>query len=176
MKTRHFLLSGLMILALCQACNNGPSRDEMVDDLRVQDSIFTSNSNKMAIDNIEAQKMVDGYMQFADKFPQDSLSPLFLHKAGDIYSQIGNCDNALQLYDRIIEKYPEYQNIEDVFFNRGWTLESAQRYPEAREAFKDYLERCPNHPLANDIRYMLEQNLIGLSAEEQYEAIVGKQQ
>lgn len=176
MKTRHIIFSGLMALVLSQACNNGSSRDQMVNDLRVQDSIFTSNSNKMAIDNEEAQKMVDGYVQFANQFPQDSLSPLFLHKAGDIYSRTANCDEALKLYDRIIEQYPDYVNIEDVFFNRGWTLESAQRYPEAREAFKDYLERCPNHPLANDIRYMLEQNLIGLSAEEQYEVIMGKQQ
>ena len=171
MKLKH-IISTLAVVALLAACTRQPSREEALSEIRTADSTFTSNANKMAINPAEASHMIALYTQFVDQFPGDSLAPLFLIKAGDIASHTANTDTAIMLYDRVINDYADYANIAEAYFYKAWTLESAERYPEAKAAFERFVELFPDHPLANDIRLQLANNLIGLSPEEQLKVIL----
>ena len=170
---KHKLLfAGLITLSLC-ACNHQPNREALVSEIESADSAFVSHANRMASNTEDASHMMELYTQFADLFPEDSLAPIYLRKAGDIAAHTANEDQAVELYNRVIEQYGDYPELSEVYFSKAWTLEQGQRYAEAKEAFLLFVDQYPDHPLAKDIRFMLEQNLIGLSVEEQYEAIVG---
>ena len=171
MKLKHIIYS-IALMALVTACNQQPSREEALNELRTADSTFTSNANKMAINPAEASHMIALYTQFVNRFPDDTLAPLCLLKAGDIASQTDNTDTSLMLYNRAISDYGDYAYIAEVYFNKAWMLETAQRYDEAREAFQQFLDLFPEHPMARDVRFQLESNLIGLSPEEQLNAIL----
>lgn len=172
MKRYTILLAGLIALTFA-ACNPKNNREAALREIETADSILSVSVNRMAVDMDQAAHIVDLYTQFADQFPEDSLTPGFLHKAGDIAAHIGQEDNAVVIYDRILSDYTDYPALAEICFNKAWTLEQGQRYAEAKEAFQQFVDQYPEHPLAKDIRFMLEQNLIGLSVEEQYNAIIG---
>ena len=169
-----YLFGTLALVALMASCSQQPNREESLKEISTADSTFTSNANKMAINPAEASHRISPYTQFVDRFPSDSLAPIFLLKAGDIAAHTANTDTAIMLYDRAISDYAAFPHIDEAYFCKAWTLESAERYAEAKEAFEIFVEKYPAHPLANDIRLQLKNNLIGLSPEEQLNAILSQ--
>lgn len=170
----------LLTIAACAAmlcaCNPKPNREALINEIEKADSTFTSNSNCMAIKPEEASQMMELYTRFADQFPEDSLTPLYLRKAGDIAAHVGEVDAAVGYYDRVIDQYADYEQLSDVYYAKAWTLEMYERYAEAKEIFQYFVDTYPDHPLAPDTRIQLEKNLIGLSPEEQLAAILANAQ
>ncbi len=46
-------------------------------------------------------------VEAADKADNESLSPLFLHQAGQLYEELKQPEKALELYERIKKDYPQ---------------------------------------------------------------------
>lgn len=164
MKKIFFTL--IIASAMLVAC--GPNREERINQIEdFEDSVFES---AIGADPEVADKLTKMYVDFADKYPADTLAPEYLMKAGEVQSNVLHTDRAVELYDRVISKYPEFEDVQMCYFLKGNAYELNCQYDKAKAAYEDYLDKYPTHFMAEQTRKMLP--FIGMSPEEMFEAIM----
>lgn len=145
---------------LMVAC--GPSREERISAIEdFEDSIFES---AVAADPQVADQLTQLYVDFADKYPKDSLAPQYLMKAADVQSNVLHTERAVELFDRIIQDYPDFDEVPMCYFLKGNALELNSQLDEAKAAYEEFLAKYPDHYMADQTRKMLP--LIYMSNEE----------
>ena len=145
---------------LMVAC--GPSREERIIAIEdFEDSIFES---AVAADPQVADQLTQLYVDFADKYPKDSLAPQYLMKAADVQSNVLHTERAVELFDRIIQDYPDFDEVPMCYFLKGNALELNSQMDEAKAAYEEFLAKYPDHYMADQTRKMLP--LIYMSNEE----------
>lgn len=163
MKKIIFLFS---ITAIAVACNNmakEPSRDELSHTIdSIYSSLIASNQYENA-DTTQGNNIVSLFIKFADTYPTDSLTPFYLHRAAQVATGMGNIEEMIEYYNRVIDNYPDYIKLDECYYEKGIALDNAGRKDEARETYQQFLEMYPNHFLADDIRKAL--SLLDLSDE-----------
>lgn len=169
MKLAKILLSATICMTMFAAC--GPNRDKSVAEIEAANSQLLENANVMGIDPVAAQNVIGLYMKFAEDFPKDSLTPIYLFKAGDMASNLALFDTAILCYDRVINDYAETDVVCEALLMKGFTFEQQQKFDDARAAYNAFLEHCPDHPLAKDIKHQMDNHMIGMSPEEMLEFV-----
>lgn len=163
MKKIFFLFS---ITAIAVACNNmakEPSRDELSHTIdSIYSSLIASDQYENA-DTVQGNNIVRLFIKFADTYPNDSLTPFYIHHAAQVEAGMENTEQMIEYYNRVIDNYPDYIKLDECYYEKGIALDNAGRKDEAREAYKEFLEMYPNHFLADDIRKALP--LLDLSDE-----------
>lgn len=157
MKKIAILLLAAVILT---ACN--PSREERINQIEAfEDSIFEAT---VAADPKTADELTKLYVDFADHFRNDSLAPIYLLKAAEIQGNVLHTEEAVELFDRVIEDYPDFEEVPMCYFLKGNALELNSQIDEAKAAYEEYLEKYPDHYMADQTRQMIP--LLGKSPEE----------
>ena len=157
MKKISILAFAALLMVAC-----GPSREERINQIEdFEDSIFES---AIAADPETADQLTALYVAFADKYPNDSLSPEYLMKAADAQSNVLHTERAVTLFERVINDYPDFEEVPMCYFLKGNALELNSQIDEARAAYEEFIEKYPNHFMADDARRMLP--IIGMSDEE----------
>ena len=153
MKSRILIFAAA--LTLLAGCNRGPkepTRDELAQSIDSIEAPLMQAAMIEAIDTAQGNKLVALYIQFADTYPDDTLSAAYLHRAAQVANGMGLIDDMTTYYDRVIDNYPDYAN-----------LDNAGRKEEARKAYQEFLTEYPDHFLANDIQTSL--SLLDMSDE-----------
>jgi tetratricopeptide (TPR) repeat protein len=100
------------------------------------------------VDVAEAQALSD---------PCNPKSPDFLYRAGEIARSIRTLPKAMSIYDWLLEEYPDYEKTPTVYFLKGFMLENNVEDKEgAREIYSDFLTKYPNHEMADDVRFLVD--------------------
>ena len=92
------------LMCLTTACNN---REQMIAEIQAAEESLNNEGILIVTDTTRANSMVAQYIAFADKYPDDSLAPVYLYRASDITLSIGNSDENLALLERIISNYDD---------------------------------------------------------------------
>lgn len=96
------------------------------------------------------------YTRYADSLPQDKNAPVYLMKASDLYHTQGNYARTCQLYKIIIEKYPDFKDLDMVMYLYASSLDSElDDRAEAKKQYQLYLEKFPKSPYVEDARARL---------------------
>ncbi len=152
----------LLTLAAVLMVACGPSREERINQIEdFEDSIFES---AIAADPATADQLTELYVAFADKYPGDSLSPQYLMKAADMQSNVLHTERAVELFDRVIDEYPDFEEVPMCYFLIGNALELNSQIEDAKAAYEEFIAKYPDHFMADDARRMLP--IIGMSDEE----------
>ena len=152
----------LLALATVLMVACGPSREERISAIEdFEDSIFES---AVAADPQVADQLTQLYVDFVDKYPKDSLAPQYLMKAADVQSNVLHTERAVELFDRIIQDYPDFDEVPMCYFLKGNALELNSQMDEAKAAYEEFLAKYPDHYMADQTRKMLP--LIYMSNEE----------
>ncbi len=160
MKKILFLLLASAALVAC-----GPGREERVDEiLDFEDSIFV---NAIVADTATADKLTDLYLAFADKYPNDTLTPQFLMKGAEMQSNVLHTKRAIELFDRVINNYPDFSEVPMCYFLKGNAYDLNCQYTEAKEAYQIFVDKYPDHFMASDTRKLIP--LVGMTPEEIFE-------
>lgn len=89
--------------------------------------------------------------------PDSPKSPEFLHKAGETARSIRAYTKALEFYEWIGSKYPDYEKAPQALFLRAFTLDNdLGRIDEARALYESFLEKYPEDDFADDTKFLLE--------------------
>lgn len=143
----------IVILTICAFIGCTPSREEM------QSRINQYEQNIINTDVYSGQKSTDTlielYTEYANNYREDSITPTYLFRAADLASNTGNTDLAIELLNRIISSYPEYHDIAGCYFMIGYAYETNEQYDLAKEAYQTFVDKFPNHILANDTKKMI---------------------
>jgi outer membrane protein assembly factor BamD (BamD/ComL family) len=147
-----------LLVALFTACGGGekaasPSAELAGRIKAMEDSLFNATS----YDQRKAQSLLDVYKAFAATHPLDSMAPEYLFRAAGLSKSMRDPDQSIFLYDRIITDYPSWYRLPDVYYLKAFTIDSDQdRKGEAERAYKEVINRYPDHPFAKDAKAMIE--------------------
>jgi len=103
------------------------------------------------VDSVSVLELLSSYQNFALKYPKDSLSPEYLYKAAALTNSIGRGTQAIELYETIIQNYPDFKKLPDCYFMEAFVYENVLgNIGKAAEKYSEFIEKFPNHPLADD--------------------------
>lgn len=163
---RIFLTLCCVAALLLTACK--PNRNQLQEQItEMEGRLFAS---LVMSENETADSLVALYAQYVDAFPKDSLAPIYLFRSADVLINMNRTDEAEDQLDRMIEEYPDFEEIAMCYFQKGFAYEQNQQYDLAKEAYSEFVSKFPNHYLANDTRKMLP--YIGLSPEEMLDVVM----
>lgn len=176
------LLPFLFVPVLLAACGGGKAPDAGGRDAKavemeqritgMEDAIFRDT----VYDQRNAQALLDVYKAYVAKFPADTLAPEYLFRAAGLASKaMGDPEQGLKLYDRVIANYPYWERLPDARFLKALTLDTEMgRKGEAEKAYKDVINLHPDHPFAADAQRMIE--FLRFTDEELIEHLQRQQQ
>ncbi len=108
-------------------------------------------------DNAKLDELLNLYISFADKYPDDTLSQVYLYRAVNVSMGMGDGQKAMQLIDRSINKYPAGIYLPEIVFLKAYVYENLLgRYGKASEIYRDFIHRFPDHELADDAQVAIQ--------------------
>jgi len=157
----HLLITGLLITVMFTSCQS--PRDESIENIENTElEVFSENG---MIDRNRVDELIETYVGFADEFPEDTLAPDYLFKAGDISMNTNRSRQAIRFYDRIITEFPNYKKTPEAMFLKGYVYENnLGRLDKAKEIYETFLALYPNNEFADDAEVSL--RFLGKSPEE----------
>ena len=157
----HLLITGLLITVMITACQS--PRDESIANIEnTEMEVFSENG---MIDRNRVDELIETYVGFADEFPEDTLAPDYLFKAGDISMNTNRSRQAIRFYDRIITEFPDYKKTPEAMFLKAYVYENnLGRLDKAKEIYETFLTLYPNNEFADDAEVSL--RFLGKSPEE----------
>jgi TolA-binding protein len=148
MKNTVFIVMCLLALAACQSPKE--KAIEQIKELEAGDSIFNPE---------QIEKVKNAYIDFANQYPNDEMSPEYLFKAGQRCNVTAEHEKAIQLFQQVIDQYPKHHMAEEALFLQAYIYEnSMQDYAKAKSTYTSFLELYPNSELVEDATYSI-QNL-----------------
>ena len=156
-------IAAALLLVACHNANEIPSRDDLAAAIDSIEQPLMQAANLAPVDTAKGQQLIEQYLLFADNYPDDSLAPHYLHRAAQVANALDHTDLMAVYYDRVIDNYPNYKQLDECYYEKGIALDNAGRKEEARKAYQAFLEEYPNHFLAEDIQRALA--LLDLSDE-----------
>ena len=105
----------------------------------------------------DAQKRAEGWMKQAEKYAARKDAPKYLYNASVDYLKAGEVDKALLAYSAIIEKYPKFEQREDIL------LQMAKIYDKRMEfasAIKYYSSFASQYPKSKDAGAAVQRNCL----------------
>jgi outer membrane protein assembly factor BamD (BamD/ComL family) len=145
MKKMAFLLFPCIIL-ISVSCK--PSKEKSALKIQtLEQSLYSPSASSFS--KSKADSLVVMYEDFANRFPGDSLSPSCLFKAANVTMNLGNGQKALDLFDRVLEKYPKYQKAPLCLFFKGYVYENLLHdLVKAKETYLQFIENYPTNEFA----------------------------
>ncbi len=139
------ILSLTLFIFLLAGCGNLSDKDYLN---KAEESIKQNNSNAA----------VEAYEALIEEYPESNLAPGALWDLARIYQnrQIKNLTEkesfikAAKIYRELFDKYPDSNLAAKSLFMSGFLLanEPVEKYEEATETYKLFLENFPDHELA----------------------------
>jgi tetratricopeptide (TPR) repeat protein len=139
-----------------------PSREKMLDKISIMEANLKTAQKP---DSLAVTELLGAYQNFASKYADDSLAPEYLYKAAGLAVGFNRGVQAVELYESIINTYPEYKKIPECFFMEAFAYENAiGNIGKASEYYNKFLAKYPDHELADDAQAALK--FLGKSPEE----------
>ena len=105
---------------------------------------------------------VEAYKSLTEEYPESKLAPDALEKLAAIYqnnqvknlSQVESLKEASKLYRKLYDKYPNSNHAANALFLSAYILanDPVKDFTEAKKAYNLFLEKFPNHELADDAK------------------------
>ncbi len=99
------------------------------------------------------EELKNAYLNFANKYPDDDLASEYIYKAAQRCNVMAQHQQALDLFQRVIEAYPKSRVREEALFLKGYIYEnSLNNLEKARECYMAFIASYPNSELAEDAK------------------------
>ena len=154
----------VFVIGLATSCH--PSREKLLASIQDNEKKLFSASLK-TMDTAVAALQVDAYQSFAEKYPADSLSPEFMFKAADISNSLGKSSEAITLLESLRKSYPNHARAGTGLFLEGFIYETSLHDNEkAISKYTEFVQKYPDHQLAQAAEFSLVQLKQGMSVED----------
>lgn len=161
MKTANQL--GLVSVLVMMMVSCGPAKQTEIENIKDLENEFSSQTE--GINRDKAAVLVDAYLGFANQFPGDSLAPEYLFRAADISMNMFDPGKAIDIYNRIINEYPDFRKAPQCIFLKAFVYENnLNDLVNAKRFYTEFLEKYPEDDFADDAQISLDN--LGKSPEE----------
>lgn len=138
-------------------------RDRSVKEIDQLESEIYSETE--GTDLSKANTLVQQYMQFAETYPEDELTPSYLFKSGEVAMNLGLPQTSVQAFDKILFNYPDFEKAPQCLFLKAFVYENlVGDMSKAEQFYKEFLEKYPEDDFADDAEVSLQ--YLGKTPEE----------
>ncbi len=167
---RYTLIALVLAFLGMTSCQETGSKQESKQQMSLSDSIakledqlFNSNQNKLA--KKTAAQLVLAYLAYAEEHQGDSIAANYIFKAADISMNLNRPHRTIQLFDEIINKYPDYRKAPSALFLKAFVYEDQLKDLEkAKKYYELFLSTYPDSEFADDAEVSLKN--LGKTPEE----------
>lgn len=154
MKTFKLLSILALISIYFAACSSSKEKYETkINEL--EKNLFSEKN--ISINKINAEELINSYIEFAEKFPADSNSAKYLFNAADISMNILESDKAISIYNKIINDYPNFKKAPECLFLKGFVYENnLNDLEKAKTIYLEFIEKYPDNDFADDAKISIE--------------------
>ena len=142
------LASAFVILVSCSVSQRDKDMNTItsIEEQLINDTTKLFNK-KLAIDVIQL------YSDFSDNYPTDSLSPMYLFKAGRLTMNMNNGNKAIKFFDKIITQYSSSEKVPETIFLSAFVHENLLNDNErAKQMYLKFMKLYPNNILYKDAK------------------------
>lgn len=151
----------ITLATIFSACTS--QRDKEVNAIAEQEEQLKKADSRP--ERVQLDELLNKYISFVDKYPQDTASTLYLYRAVNLTMGMGDGQAAMKLIDRTINEYPKSSRLAETVFLKAYVYENIlSEYGKAAAIYRDFATRFPDHELADDAQIAL--NNMGKSPEE----------
>ena len=145
-------------LALFFAC--GPSQKTQKENI-----VRLENELQKGQDTAKMSALISMYDKYSVDFPDDSLTPMYIFRSGEMNRVMKKGTQALINYDLLIKKYPKSEYVPQCYFLKGFVFEDVMYdFPAAEVSYREFIEKFPNHPLRKEAELSIK--FLGKSVDE----------
>ncbi|MFZ4414556.1 MAG: tetratricopeptide repeat protein [Bacteroidales bacterium] len=156
------LLSILTFVVTIILFSCSPSRNEMLDKISKMESEMKTASK---VDTVAVSELISAYQNFASKYAADSSAPENLYKAASLAVGFNRGVQAVELYETLINQYPQFKKIPECYFMQAFAYENViGNIVKANECYNRFLMKFPDHELADDAQAAIK--FLGKTPEE----------
>jgi tetratricopeptide (TPR) repeat protein len=138
----------------------------------IEGKVFQNEGN---MDITSANMLIEGYVKYADAYPDDSESAGYVFKAAEISLGLNQGTTALALYSKVYTDYPNFEKRPYSLFLQAFVFENnLGKLEEAKAIYEQFIVDYPDHPMADDAQYSLDN--LGKSPDELIKEFEAKQQ
>lgn len=123
---------------------------------------------------------VDEWTRFLKQFPEDPLAAKAMHYLGVCQLQLKQFADAAKAFQTVVDKYPEFELLEDTLLNLGWCQYSLgkkgdlPRYKEATATFARLLKAFPKGKYVDQALYFSGESEYALGNRKEAALAYGK--
>ncbi len=111
------------------------------------------------LDPIKADMAISTYSEFIEKFPDDSLTPDFLFKAGEVATANMQYKQAVGYYKGLATRYPDYKYKEEAWYLQAHIWDNFLNNDDsAKVIYEMVIQKFPSSHYAQDAKAAI-QNL-----------------
>lgn len=158
--TYTFVVLLLLVIAGCT-----PSKEQLSEKINEAEAALYGSPDEFKFDEDLANEAVSAYDAFISNYPKDSMVPTYLFKSAELKKALGEFEAAIDDYNQLAENYPEAEKAPHSVFLQGFIYENELgQSDKARPYYEQFLEKYPNHELADDVEFSLQH--LGKSADD----------
>lgn len=165
------LILPLFLFALACSNNDGkdegekPSKEELTTKIETLEDTVDEMSKNRDFSDQKMRDLMDAYKSFAEHYPDDSLAPEHLFRAGGVARSLDEPQRAINIYRRILNEYPETDQEPTVRFLLAFVYDQdLNKKGKAKKLYQAVIDSFPDHKLAQDAEQYLK--VIDMSDEE----------
>jgi TolA-binding protein len=161
MKPIFYSLVFLSVMAACKS--EKQKKNEMI---QANEKTLFNDTTKMLNHNL-ALSQVDLYKEYAEKYPEDTLAPVYLFRAADLAHGMRRNKEAMDMYRDFLVRYPNHPKAAASLFLIAFVYDNDfHQTDSAKIKYREFLQKHPEHNLAPSAKAALDQLEMGLTDEQ----------
>jgi tetratricopeptide (TPR) repeat protein len=96
---------------------------------------------------LKADSIAQEILAAVKSSPKDTSNIHFLIDGGNLCKALRGPNQAITLWDKYLEMYPNHWRNPQAYFLKAFTLDADLRdIPKAKEAYREFIQKFPNNP------------------------------
>ncbi|MBK9013503.1 MAG: hypothetical protein IPM82_05145 [Saprospiraceae bacterium] len=155
MKKISFCLFATLLLFACEPGRN-PAQEKLLNEITALEKQLLK-AEDASKDKESALLLIEKTAQYAQQYPQDTLTPTLLFRAGDVAKRAKEYGKAMELWGQVGRDYSKHHRGSMALFLQGFTFDSDLHDPVmASKYYKKFLTTYPNDTLlATQVKQLL---------------------
>lgn len=162
---KNLNLSVLSFIILFSACNSEiREKKNAVNEINKLETELVSDSTAL-VNTITANKLIEHYKIYVNKYPEDTTSGNYLFKAGELAMNLNQSMQAIVLLKQYERDFSDHSKMPYCIFFQAFIFENQMNNLEkAEQYYNKFINDYPNHELVDDAKTSIKN--LGKSLEE----------
>lgn len=166
---KHALYLILLALTGLWACSGDSKteQDKLEEEILALEGTLVEQMDNPTIDTGSAVTLIEKVETYADRYPQDSITPYFLYRTADVARGIGRAQDAISMHNTIIREHRDFPKLPETMFFRAFIADNdLEDRDKAIMYYEAFIRAYPDHPLKTDAKALYDVLKSGKSPDQ----------